>query len=160
MKKLVFVLSVLMMSLSMFASELGENYYMVSSGEKLYFKKIQIGNQFIRATLQNGKKVTIPIIEVKMYQLNGKIFNRLPVYKNDKNTNKQVFMEFVATRAGLQLYKYSKYEEGFDKVTGVYRGVAKVDHYLVFRGDQFHVEVTDKNYQTLFDFFRVNYSKS
>ncbi len=155
MKKLVLILSVLLTSLSGFATDLGGNYYMVSGGEKLYCKKIQVGNQYIKATLENGEKIVIPTSEVKMYRVNGKIYEKLPVFVNNKNINKQLFMEFVATRAGLKLYKYSKYEEGFDKATGAYLGVSKVDYYLVFRGDQFHVEVTDKNYQTLFEFFRV-----
>ncbi|HEY4787977.1 MAG TPA: hypothetical protein VIH57_18110 [Bacteroidales bacterium] len=160
MKKLVLILTVLMMSLSGFAAGLGENYYMVSTGEKLYFKKIQIGTQVIRATLENGKKVVIPISEVKMYTLNGKIYEKLPVYVNNKITNKHSFMEFVTTRAGLKLYKYSKYVEGVDKATGAYLGVSKVDYYVVYRGDQLHVDVTEKNYQTLFDFFGIKYSKS
>ena len=160
MKKLVLILSVLIIGLSGFAKNLSETYYVASTGEKLNCKKIQVGTNIIKATLENGKKISIPTSMVKLYRLNGKIFEKLPVFVNNKSANNQLFMEFVATRAGLKLYKYSKYEEGVDANTGVYLGVTKVDHYLVFRGDQFHVEVTDKNYQTLFDFFRITYSKS
>jgi len=158
MKKLILILSVLLTSLSIFATDLSGNFYMVSTGEKLYCKKIQVGAQYIKATLENGEKIVVPTSEVKMYRLNGKIFEKLPVFVDNKTTNKQLFMEFVTTRAGLKLYKYSNYEEGVDAATGAYLGVTKVDHYVVFRGDQFHVALTERNYQTMFDFFRIKYS--
>lgn len=68
-----------------------------------------------------------------------------------------VFMEFVTSRAGLKLYKYSNIEEVVNSKSGAYLGVKKVDRYIVYKGDQFWVNVTDKNYSTLLDFFRVSY---
>lgn len=128
---------------------------MAANGEKLYCQKIHVGAQKIKATLENGEKVIIPTSQVKMYRIDGKTFEKLPVYVNNKSTNNEIFMEFVTTRAGLKLYKYSKYVEGVDKVTGEYMGLSKVDYYLVFRGDEFYVDVTERNYKTLFDFFRI-----
>lgn len=158
MKKLTTVLAILLLCLTGFAKDLGGNFYMMSTGEKLYCKKIQVGASNIRATLQNGEKVSIPTAMVKMYSLNGRIYEKLPVFVNNKYMKNNRFMEFVATRAGLKLYKYSEYEECINVATGAYQGVTKIDHYLVFKGDQPYVEVTDKNYQTLFDFFRVTYA--
>lgn len=160
MKKLATIFAILLFCLTGFAKDLSGNYYMISTGEKLYCKKIQVGAQKIKATLENGEKVIIPTSQVKMYHLNGKTFEKLPVYANNRNTNKETFMEFVTTRAGLKLYKYSKYVEGYDKVTKEYMGVSKVDYYLVFKGDQFYVEVTDRNYKTLFEFFRIKVIES
>jgi hypothetical protein len=160
MKKLTTILAILLLCLTGFAKDLSGNFYMISTGEKLYCKKIQVGAQTIKATLENGEKVTIPTSQVKMYHLDGKTFEKLPVYVDNRNTNELKFMEFVTTRAGLKLYKYSKYVEGIDKITGAYMGVSKVDYYLVFRGDQFYVDVTERNYRTLFDFFRIKISES
>lgn len=155
MKKLVLILTVLFVSLSGFAKGAGENYYMVYTGEKLFCKKISVGDQYIKATLENGEKVIVPTKEVKMYNLNGTIYEKLPVYENNVNTNKEMFMQFVATRAGLKLYKYTKYEEAMDIRTGEHLGLTHVDHYVVYRGNELHVELTEKNYTTLLEFFRL-----
>jgi hypothetical protein len=158
MKKLTLILTIILFSLTGFAKNWTGNYYMVSTGETMSCKKITLGRDFTKATLENGTKVTIPTAEIKLYRLNGKIFEKLPVFVNNKATGRQQFMEFVTTRGGLNLYRYSKYEEGIDKSTGAYLGVSKVDYYCVFRGDQYWVAVTDRNYQTLFDFFRIKYN--
>ena len=157
MKKLATILAAVLIGLSAFAKDYSGNFYMVSTGEKLTCTKIQVGAKNIKATLENGEKVTVPISTVKMYSLNGKIYEKLPVFVDNKDSKQQMFMEFIATRAGLKLYKYTKYEEAADAVTGDYIGYTNVDHYVVFKGDQFHVELTERNYQTMFDFFRVKY---
>jgi hypothetical protein len=153
MKKLMLFLAVAVISLTSFAKGYSGDFYMVSSGEKLYCKKIQMGKETTQATLENGEKIVVATSEIKMYQLNGKIYEKMPLYVNNVNSNKEIFMEFVATRGGLKLYKYSKYEEGLDKETGAYEGTSKDEHYCVFRGNQYWVLVTDKNYQNLFNFF-------
>lgn len=155
MKKLVLILAVLFVGLSAFAGGTGANYYVVSTGEKLFCKKISVGDQYIKATLENGEKILVPTKDVKMYYLNGDIYEKLPVYENNVKTNKEIFMQFVATRAGLKLYKYTKYEEAIDISTGEHLGVKNVDHYVVYKGDVLHVELNEKNYTTLLEFFRV-----
>lgn len=155
MKKLTFILVILLVGVSGFAKAVSENYYVIYTGEKLYCKKIQVDKDFINAVLDNGQKVVIPASQIKMYQVNGEIFEKLPVYVNNVNTNQQVFMQFVATRAGLRLYKYTMRDDIVNKETGAHEKGRKVEHSVIFRGDQFYGEITDKNYQTMMEFFRV-----
>ena len=160
MKKILLTLTVVIMSLATYASGLANNYYVKNSGETMNFKRIRFVTGNIVVTLNSGEKATIPMDQVKAFNLNGKYFERLPVYTNDQKTDKEVFMEFVATRAGLKLYKYKSDISDVNGKVGFNVNGYKADTYVVFKGDQYWVSVTDKNYPTLFEFFGVNFRES
>lgn len=157
MKKLVLIISVCLFTLTAFSKEVPSNYYLSSNNEMLFCKKIRLNKESIKAVLDNGKRVIIPTSDIKMYRMNGKIYEKLPVYINNKKTSKEAFMQFVTTRAGLRLYKYSSWEEVIDRQNGAYLGVAKVDKYCVYKGDQLWVSVNERNYPTVLNFFGVTY---
>jgi hypothetical protein len=153
MKKLLLIISICFFTLSGFANLAPVDYYLSVNNEKLHCKKINLDKESIRAVLENGKEVEVPASEVKMYCKNGKIFEKLPLYVNNLATDKNVFMQFIGTRAGLRLYKYNGMEEvnSDGKVK-----VRKIQKYYVFKGYDYWSEVTDKNYQTTMDFFNAN----
>lgn len=155
MKKTVFTLLLMLVCMAGIAKEM--DYYVIAKGEKLYCTKIRLGAVNTTAVLESGEKITIRTADIESYRLNGKFFDKLPLYENNKFTNKNIFMQFVTTRAGLKLYKYSKFEEGVDKTTGVFLKSSAVDYYIVFKGDQYYVSITEKNYPTMFEFFGVKY---
>ncbi|MDP4207379.1 MAG: hypothetical protein Q8928_01065 [Bacteroidota bacterium] len=160
MKKLMFTISLFLFCIAAIANISAGNYYVTATGETLSCKKIRLGKDITTAVLDNGQKVTVPTAHIKMYQLKGKIYEKLPLYANNQKTSKEVFMQFIGIRSGLKLYKYSKFVEGYDKATGAYSAPSLVDYYFVFRGDKFWVEVTSQNYPTLFEFFRINVRES
>ena len=155
MKKLVFTLVLMLVCMAGIAKEL--DYYVIASGEKLYCTKIRLGAVNTTAVLENGEKVTLRTADIHSYRLNGKIFDKMPLYENNKFTNKNVFMQFVTTRAGLKLYKYTKSEADIDKDLALCFKSTGVDYYIVFKGDQFYVSITEKNYPTMFEFFGIKY---
>ena len=116
-------------------------------------KKITIGKIYSKITLENGSKLTLNTSDIKSYRINEKLFYKLPIYENNKNTNSMIFMQLVGIKGGYNLFKYSKFEEGMDKKTGAYHELSPVNYYLVFRGDQFAYEVTEKNYEEVFNKF-------
>ena len=151
----MFTLLMMLVCMAGIAKEL--DYYVIVTGEKLYCTKIRMGAVNTTATLENGEKVKLRTAEIHSYRLNGKIFDKMPLYENNKFVNRNVFMQFVTTRAGLKLYKYTLFEEGMDKLSGMYLKSTAVDHFVVFKGDQFYVSITDKNYPTMFEFFGIKY---
>jgi hypothetical protein len=155
MKKAAFTLMLMLVCMAGIAKEL--DYYVIATGEKLYCTKIRLGAMNTTAVLENGEKVTLRTADIHSYRLNGKIFDKMPLYENNKFANKNIFMQFVTTRAGLKLYKYTLSEEGLDIKSGFYLKSTSVDHYVVFKGDKYFVSITDKNYPTMFDFFGMKY---
>ena len=159
MKKLISFLTIgLLISFSVKAADLKSNYYVLSNGEMNNFKNIQFRANEIKVTLENGEKLIIPKAQIKAIKANGKYYEKLPVYVNNQPTSQEEFMEFVATRGGLKLYKY-RADINSSRSKGFNEGNYQMDYYVVFRGDQYWVEVTDANYPTLFDFFRIKYTE-
>lgn len=152
MKKFILFSIICLFAIAGFSRNLTGDYYMDSTNEKLYCKKISLGKEVTVVILENGQEVTVPTSEIKMYSVDGKIYEKLPVYINNQNTNTSEFMEFMATRAGLKLYKYTMLEKKSDKKPNAKR---KVEKYYVFKGDQFWMEVTEKTKANQSDFFGV-----
>lgn len=158
MKTIAIAFFLVLVSLTGMAKEL--DYYVMATGEKLFCTKIRLGPVNTKAVLENGEKVLLRTADIHSYRLNGKIFEKMPLFENDVKTSKNVFMQFVTTRAGLKLYKYTTSEEGIDKLSGRYLKSTSVDHYVVYKGDQFYVSITDKNYPTMFEFFGIKYREA
>ena len=146
---------------SVSAITMESNYYISTSGQLTHCKRIAFKNNEIKVVLQNGEKLLLPVAQIKTIKANGKIYDKLPVYKNDKPTDKEAFMELVITKGGLKLYKYStdidsdnNREFGFN-VSDDY----KMENYVVFKDGQFKTEVNDSNYPAIFTYFELRYKQ-
>jgi hypothetical protein len=159
MKKLTLIICAFAIVMSAKTAELKANYFIMKSGETMTCKRILFQTNYVKVIMENGSKLIIPKEQIKVIRTNGKYYEKMPVYSNNTKTNDEIFMQFVTTRAGLKLYKYttdiSKIidNKAFDKID------YSADCYVVYKGDQLHVNITEKNYQTLFEFFRVPYSE-
>lgn len=160
MNKLILTISALMIATVSMAANLESTYFVKNTGELTNCKKIVFLTNDIKVVYDNGAEVFIPKKDVKAIRLNEVYYEKLHVYVNNEKTDKEEFMQFVATRGGLKLFKYSaeltdnKGSKGFNV-----NGFTK-DNYVVYKGDQLWVEVTDLNYPTLFAFFRVQYNEA
>jgi hypothetical protein len=156
MKTLAFIISICLLSLTGYSKDKPYNYYWSSNHQLSFFKKIRLNNGSIKVRLENGKKVEVPVTDVTTYRYHGKTYEKLPVFVDNKYDHKCAFMQFVSTRGGLRLFKYTTWEnpQGND---GSNLDVVKVDHYTVYNGNQFWVSVDQRNYKTIMDFFGVRY---
>lgn len=159
MKKIVLLFFVLMTGITINAAESKANYFVMNSGQVMTCKKILFKADYIKATMENGAVLIIPVEEIKAIRTNKKYYEKMPVYKNNVKTNNEKFMQFVTTRAGLKLYKYTA---DMNEINGnkVFNNlVNNAECYVVYKGEQFYVAITDKNYPTLFEFFKLPYSE-
>jgi hypothetical protein len=111
MKKSIVLFSIILFCLSGIAKDLSASWVLTTEG-KMNCKKINIGYNKARVVLENGQKKTIPVDLINSYTLNGKVFNKLPLYQVGKQTNKMVFMELIKTKSDLSLYKYEYFNYG------------------------------------------------
>lgn len=158
MKKILLSFACMIMAMNIFAGDLETNYYVTKTGETMDFKKIKIQKEHAHVTLMTGEKAVIDLSQIRAYTLNGKYFEKMPVYRNNENTGKEIFMQFVATRAGLKLYKYPAHVFDTPGSLGFNVNGFLTDVFVVYKGDRLWVPVTEKNYPTLFEFFGVTYS--
>jgi hypothetical protein len=159
MKTIILTLVAMSVVFSINAGEVKSSYYINNTGETMNCKKIQFRSNSIRVVLENGEKALIDKDNIKAIRVKGDYFEKLPVYIENKNTGKEEFMQFVTTRGGLKLYRYKVNISDYNGLKSFNLKGSVAECYVVFKGDQFHVAVTDANYPTLFSFFGLPYSE-
>jgi hypothetical protein len=159
MKTILLATVAFFITLSINAVEEKTNYYVKNTGETMTCKKIQFRADNIKVFLENGVSMIISKDQIKAIRANGNYYEKLPVYVNNKKTEKEEFMKFVTTRAGLKLYKYPLNAATYKGSKGFNVNGDETECYVVFKGDQFYVAITDANYPTMFQFFGIPYSE-
>jgi hypothetical protein len=160
MKNLILTIGALMIATATMAANLESTYFVKNTGELTNCKKIHFRANDIKVVYENGTEVFIPKNEVKAIHLNDVYYEKLPVYVNNEKTDKEEFMQFVTTRGGLKLFKYSANVSKANGSKGFNVSGYTMDYYVVYKGDQLWVEVTDVNYPTLFAFFGIKYNEA
>jgi hypothetical protein len=136
MKKLAVLFSILLFCFYSIASEPSSCW--IASRESIYIcKKISIHAHKARFVLQNGEKMSIPVVNVNSFSLNGSEFKKIPLYKHGKPTHKQVFMELVDNVNGMNLYRYGHSRNSFIK------SKQTVYNYYLYDGDKLHLATDD-----------------
>lgn len=154
MKKVAVInMIIFLAAVSSFAVNAGPEGYVKTKNSQFNCSKIDVGPSKARLVLDNGEKITLLTNEVIAYKKDGKIFEKVDLYKNNKSANRQVFMEFIKYKNGLKLYKYTTYEEGGDLATGVYYPLQKVERFYIYRDGNYHLQIDEKNYKNVFQFF-------
>lgn len=129
--------------------------YVKTKNDVIYYSKLTLGPTKAKLILDNGDKMTLMNNELVAFKKNGKVFEKVALYHNNKNTNKDVFMEVVKYTNGMKLYRYMTYEQ---EVNLPYSASATkaVEKYYVFKNGNYHLQIDAKNYKTVFAFFGIN----
>lgn len=112
-----------------------------TNGEQIECKKIRPQENSVKIVTSNNEKQIIPQSQIESYFTDGKHFVKKVLVS--KNENREVFMEFIKTRDNLSLFKYTLVTN--DKSWDV--------KYLVYKGDEFYLEVIDANRSEFEKFF-------
>jgi hypothetical protein len=139
MNKLFVLLLTVVYCLVGIAAEPAGSWILSNTG-KMNMKKISFGISKARIILENGNKLTIPIDQICSYSINGKVFNKLPLYKDGKLTNRMVFMELIKTSGELSLYKYGMTNDFVSPNLQVINY-----NYFLYNGDKFQQELDQKS---------------
>jgi hypothetical protein len=120
MKKLMVLFFVVLICLSGIAGDPGKSWIVTSEG-KIDCYKLSVGLKTAHLVFEDGSKKEISISTIDSYSLNGKVFTKLPLYKNGKPTDQTVYMELIKIQNDLNLYKfdYSNYGK-FDQPGKLY----------------------------------------
>ena len=119
--------------------------WVASKDGKIDIKRMAIGISRARLVTTEGKKMLLPVDQITAYSIDGKVFEKMPLYKDGKQTGKTAFMELIKTRNGLGIYQY------------VSTAPASYDIYkaFVFKGDQLELELDAKSLPNACNFFAV-----
>jgi len=149
MKKLFILLLVVGYCFASISSEPAGSWILSNAG-KMNMKKISIGVSKARIVLENGSKLTIPIDQISSYSLNGKVFNKLPLYKDGKSTGQMVFMELIKSSGETSLYKYGMTDDFVSPNLQV-----RNYNYFLYNGDKLQQELDQKSLPDIFKSFGI-----
>jgi hypothetical protein len=143
MKKIVVILFMAFLSANLFASEHGD--YVKTEKGTFFFKKVKHGiNCCLVGVTEEGEKIKFVKTEIISFCLDGQVYEKMPLYNDNKPTDTQEFMALVCYRHGMKLYKYENMGHS---------SVDKFRRYFIFKGDKYVLEVTERNRPTLTAFF-------
>jgi hypothetical protein len=148
MKKVALFIVLLSISVSVFAKLPKVVDYVITSNGVVYFEKISYGlshENYLICKNDIGDKVSFSFDEIVSYRKSGKVYEKKPLIEDLKTTENYVFMEYVRYNNGLQVMNYHTLDCNGNEVDNLY----------VFKAEKFVVDVNDKNYETLADFFSL-----
>lgn len=125
--------------------------YIATRDGNMYFASFSFGLKNIRARHSDGRLFKVTYNDVVSYKKDNIVYERKSLYRNHACTGKSVFMELVAIKHDLKLYRYQEPGTYFLPEKSTFsKGIT---HYYVYRGDEYLLELTPKNAPTVCGFF-------
>lgn len=121
--------------------------WFVTGNDLIPCEKISIGINFAHVVVANGEKLKISLENIESYCSNGKVFNKMVLFKNGQSTNRSVFMQEITSRNGLSLYKNVEYDRDSTDPQKTH------DVYYVYNGESLHLALNEKNMPNVFRFY-------
>ena len=142
MKKLNFLIIIGVLAISTM-TKAGVPDYVISDNEVKYFDKVRFGLTSSLVGVEETGKVRYKTNDIVAFRKNGRVYEKVPVIQNNKETGRYTFMELVAYRNGMKVYR--------EKLDG---GLLSREYdYFVYREGRFVVKFDEKNTKTLSNFF-------
>ena len=138
MKKLSLLIIAGLISLTTFAKAGIPDYVITADGVKFY-EKVRYGFTGL-VGVENDSRDRYKTDQVVAYRKDGKVYEKVPVVVNNRATGRYTFMELMAYRNGLKVYRYrTDLEENYE--------------YFVYQAKEFVVQFDQLNAQNLNTFF-------
>jgi hypothetical protein len=143
MKKLTFLFILGIFTLSTVVNA-GTPDYIQTRDDVKFYSKVRTGLLSVLIGVDDSGRTRYDIDEVVAYRKNGRVYEKMPVISDNKETGRYAFMELVSYRNGLKVFKH--------EITSglVYPAEAE---YLVFRNGSYVVHFDHKNVLSLNEFF-------
>lgn len=145
-----------MLAVTVFATNEPSKNYITVNGETSFCQKVKTGLFYTTIQKEDGTVLKIKNKELDAFCCKGHLFERLPLYLNGKVTGKTSMMEYVTSRNGLRLYKYCEYGECGDFIHCNYKGPHLQTVYFVYKDGEFYLEVNRENGATVLPFFGID----
>jgi hypothetical protein len=121
--------------------------WILSTSGKMNMKSISFGISNARIVLESGKVLKLPIEKLSSYSVDGKIFNKMPLYKYGRATGEMAFMELIGKRGELNFYRYASFN--FESI----KPHDTVTNYAIYNGDKLHLALTDETLENVCKYF-------
>jgi len=117
--------------------------YVICGEDVRYFEKVRYGLNSNLVGISEEGRVHYQAEDVISFSRNGRIYERMPVIRNNKETGRYSYMELVAYRNGMKVFRESP-----DGNPG-----RPTNDYIVYQDGKYVVRFDEKNSETLSKFF-------
>ncbi len=117
--------------------------YVICGEDVRYFEKVRYGLNSNLVGISEEGRVHYQAEDVVSFSRNGRIYERMPVIRNNKETGRYEFMELVAYRNGMKVFRES---------SGGIPG-RKSQDLIGYKDGKYLVRFDEKNSETLSKFF-------
>ena len=153
MKKSIVIIALLLLSIGVKAITDGNDLSYIKTGNNVYFgQDLKIGLFTSKIISSDGTVTKISNRDVVAYMHDSRLFEYLPVISESNDILCYAMMEYITTRSGLRLYRYSCFDEKDTKC-----------YYFVFKDGKYYLRIDQRNALTTLPFFGINdvkFSKS
>ena len=156
MKKLTLIIMLITMSVGIKAVA-GEKVCYITSNRNTYFgQELKQGLFKTKIISADGKVFKVKNREIDAYSDGQRLFEKLPVICETNDTICFAMMEYLTSRDGLKLYRYTCFYEENDPLTCTYQKAHEHYGYFVFKDGKFYLRIDEKNAATTFPFFGID----
>ncbi len=117
--------------------------YVICGEDVRYFEKVRYGLNTSLVGIAESGRVHYQAEDVISFRRNGRVYERMPVIRNNRETGRYSYMELVAYRNGMKVYRESSWGS-FDWPSY---------DYIVYRDGKYVVRFDEKNSENLNKFF-------
>jgi len=147
MKRIILIAILATVTLSAYSGPTTTDYVVTEDGVT-YFTNVRYGiNAYLVCTNEDGTQVRYQKNEIKSFRKNGEVFVKNNLIKNGKPCEDCEFMKLIKTRHGVSLYTYKCTDNTGNRTVKC----------MVYRGDDYVLEVSDENFHQIVDFFNKKY---
>lgn len=153
MKTLASLVLALLISIPVSANLNLPGDYILTRDGNMYFATFNFGMKNLRARHTDGRLFKVRYADVVSYRKDNTVYEKKALYEGKIPTGNSVFMELIGQKNDLKLYRFREYGTYFDCLT--YSFCKGNTRYFVYRGDEYIVELTPRNVQTILRFFEL-----
>jgi hypothetical protein len=143
MKNTNYLLLIAILGISSVASA-GIPDYIMTGDEIKFYDKVRMGIPSGLVGISESGKDRYHVSDVIAYRKDERVFEKKPVFANNRPTGRYAFMEVISYRNGMKVYRYRDYSA---------RNQEDEFQYHVFQGERYVVEFDNTNTETLSNFF-------
>jgi hypothetical protein len=138
--------------LTAFAAPGNEGNYIVTRDGKVIFSKFSMGMNNARVKPSSSEGYKVSKSDILSYKLDNRVFEKKQLYRDNKATGQEVFMELICVKNGLKFYRLESSDVKPSKEAGLLETEYE-NQFFVFNGDQYLLKVDKTNMKTICNFF-------
>jgi hypothetical protein len=156
MKKSICIVIFIMMAIGIKVIAGEKVCYVTSNGNTYFGKELRQGLFKTKIVSADGKVIKVKNKDIDAISDGKHLFEKLPMICENNDTVCMAMMEYLTSRDGLKLYRYTCYSEDNDPLTNTYQQVHQQFGYFVFKDGKFYLQIDEKNAETTFPFFGID----